>query len=78
MLLDCGSAAEYCQLFTDIAWKGRIASLTEAAAAQFRESVADATRPYVEGDRLRLAAASWCVTARKGPRAARSPASAQW
>jgi ubiquinone/menaquinone biosynthesis C-methylase UbiE len=65
MLLDCGSAAEYCQLFSDIAWKGRMTSLTEAAAAQFRESVADATRPHVEGDRLRLAATSLCVTAQK-------------
>lgn len=65
MLLDCGSAAESCQPFSDIAWKARIASITEAAAAQFRESVADATRPYVEGDRLRLVATSLCVTARK-------------
>jgi enediyne biosynthesis protein CalE5 len=64
MRIDCGSAAEYCQLFSDIAWKARIASLTEAAAAQFRESVADATRPYLEGDRLRLVATSLCVTAR--------------
>ena len=65
MLLDCGSAAEYCQLFSDIAWRGRMTSLTEAAAAQFRESVADATRPHVEGDRLRLVATSLCVMAQK-------------
>lgn len=65
MLVDCASAAEYLQIFSDIAWKGRIAALPEGDCALFEQAVADATRPYLENGRLRLAATSLCASARK-------------
>jgi SAM-dependent methyltransferase len=65
MCVECTSATEYLQIFSDIAWRARIASLAEADAALFRRAVVDATRPYIEGGRVRLVATSLCVSARK-------------
>lgn len=65
MVIDCASADEYFRVFSDIAWKARIAALPEAAIESFREAVAAATRPHLENGRLRLVATSLCATARK-------------
>jgi SAM-dependent methyltransferase len=65
MRIDCASAAEYFQIFADIAWKARIAALSEAEADRFKQAVTDATRPYLEGGRVRLVATSLCASACK-------------
>ena len=65
MTVQCESVAEYCQIFADIAWKSRIASLTDSEAALFREAIAEAAEPYVDGGRLSLLATSLSASARK-------------
>jgi SAM-dependent methyltransferase len=67
MTLECGSIAEYWQLFTDVAAgvKAKVASLAEPDAARLRELVETAAGPYVEGGRVRLEATSLCVSGRR-------------
>ena len=62
MRIDCASAAEYFQIFADIAWQAKIAALSEAEAARFKQAVTDATQPYLEGGRVRLVATSLCAS----------------
>ena len=66
MTLELASAAEYLQIFRDVAWKARVASLSDADLAGFREGVAKAARPYVDevSGRLRLVATSLCASGR--------------
>jgi enediyne biosynthesis protein CalE5 len=65
MTVECASVAEYCQIFADVAWKARIAALSDADAARFREAVAKAAEPFINGGRLRLVATSLCASGRK-------------
>jgi len=65
MTVECASAAEYCQIFSDVAWKARLAALSDADAGRFREAVAEAVKPFVDGGRLRLVATSLCASGRK-------------
>lgn len=66
MTVECASAAEYCQIFVDVAWKARIAALSDTDAARFHDEVARAAEPFMIGDRLRLVATSLCASGRKG------------
>jgi hypothetical protein len=52
---ECG-AEEACA--SDVAWKARLAALSGADAARFREAVGTAAEPFVNGGRLRLVATS--------------------
>jgi ubiquinone/menaquinone biosynthesis C-methylase UbiE len=67
MTLELASAAEYLQIFSDVAWKARVASLSDPDLARFREAVAEAARPYVDevSGRLRLVATSLCASGRR-------------
>ena len=35
-------------MFRDVAWKARVASLSDADLARFREAIAEAAQPYVD------------------------------
>ena len=65
MVVECATADEYLQIFSDIAWKMRVASLPDADIARFRDAVVEATRPHAKDGRLHLAASSICASARK-------------
>jgi enediyne biosynthesis protein CalE5 len=65
MWLAFESVAQYCQIFTDVAWKARIAALSEPQLTAFRDDVADAVQPHVAGSELRLVATSLCASGRK-------------
>ena len=65
MTVECASIAEYCQIFGDVAWKARLAALSDAEAARFHEAVAKAAEPFTNGGRLRLVATSLCASGRK-------------
>ena len=65
MTVECASVAEYCQIFADVAWKARLAALSDADAARFREAVAKAAEPFINGGRLHLVATSLCASGRK-------------
>lgn len=65
MTVECASVAEYCQIFADVAWKARIAALSDADAARFREAVAKAAEPFINGGRIHLVATSLCASGRK-------------
>ena len=64
---ELASADEYFRVFRDVAWKARVASLSDADLARFREAVAEAARPYVDevSGRLRLVATSLCASGRR-------------
>jgi SAM-dependent methyltransferase len=65
MTFECLSVAEYGQIFADYAWKERLAALPEAEVRRYHEALAEAARPYMEGERLRLVATSLCASGRK-------------
>lgn len=58
MTFECESVVEYCQMFTDLAWRSRVTALSSDDAGRFRTAVAEAVRPFVVGGRLRLVATS--------------------
>ena len=60
---ECASADEYLQLFRDVAWRARIDALPESELTDFRNAVAEATRPYSKNGRLHLTARSLCAAA---------------
>ena len=63
---ECDSVAQYFQIFSDFAWKSRIASLSERDLATFKAAVTAAVEPYIHADgRLRLVATSICGSARR-------------
>jgi SAM-dependent methyltransferase len=64
MTFECGSAAEYVRMFGDLAWKSRLAVLSEDGAARFNQAVAEAVRPYAGGGGLRLVATSLIASGR--------------
>jgi enediyne biosynthesis protein CalE5 len=60
---ECESVAEYFQIFSDYAWKSRIASLSDEETVRFREALSKAAQPFVHQDgRLRLVATSICAS----------------
>jgi len=63
--VECGSVDEYVQMFTDLAWRSRMARLTAANLAAIRSSVEAAAGQYLVDGRLRLTATSLCASARK-------------
>jgi enediyne biosynthesis protein CalE5 len=65
MTFECDSALDYCQIFKDYGWKSRIDALPSDENARFHQALAEATRPYLDGGRLRFAASSWCASAQK-------------
>jgi SAM-dependent methyltransferase len=65
MSLAFESAAQYCQIFMDVAWKARIAALAEPQLKAFRDDVARAVQPHMAGGELRLVATSLCASGRK-------------
>ena len=65
MTFECGSALDYCQIFKDYGWKSRIDALPSDENARFHQAVTEATRSYVDGGCLRLAARSLCASAQK-------------
>jgi hypothetical protein len=48
-----------------VAWKTRVAALSDADAARFGEAGANAAEPFMNGGRLRLVATSLCASGRK-------------
>jgi enediyne biosynthesis protein CalE5 len=62
---ECASVAEYCQLFSDVAWKARIAALTDAQLARFHDAVRHAAQPFMVNGRLRMIATSLCASGQK-------------
>ena len=67
MTLELASAAEYLQVFSDVAWKARVASLSDKDLARFRQDISRAVQPHrdkVSGG-LRLAATSLCASGRR-------------
>jgi enediyne biosynthesis protein CalE5 len=68
MSLAFESVAQYCQIFTDVAWKARIAALAEPQLQAFRDDVTRAVQPHMAGGELRLVATSLCASGRRpGP-----------
>jgi SAM-dependent methyltransferase len=64
MTFEFESALDYCRIFMDYGWSSRIDALPSDEKARFHQAVIDATRPYADGGRPRLAASSLCVSAR--------------
>jgi ubiquinone/menaquinone biosynthesis C-methylase UbiE len=65
MTVECASVNEYLQIFADVAWKARLAALSDVEAARFREALAEAVGPFMKSGRLRLVATSLCASGRK-------------
>jgi ubiquinone/menaquinone biosynthesis C-methylase UbiE len=65
MTVECASVNEYLQIFADVAWKARLAALSDVEAARFREALAEAVGPFMKGGCLRLVATSLCASGRK-------------
>jgi SAM-dependent methyltransferase len=65
MTFECESALDYCQIFKDYGWKSRIDALPSEENARFYQALTEATQPYADRGRLRLAATSLCASARK-------------
>jgi ubiquinone/menaquinone biosynthesis C-methylase UbiE len=62
MTCELASAAEYLQVFSDLAWKAKVAALSRADLTCLREAIATVTEPYVIDGRIRVRAASLCVS----------------
>jgi len=67
MTLELASADDYLQVFRDVAWKARVATLSGADLGRLKEEITQAVQPYVDkaSGRLRLTAASLCASGRK-------------
>jgi hypothetical protein len=65
MTFECESALDYCQIFKDYSWKSRIDALPSDENAELYQAVTEATRRYITGGRLQLAARSLCASAQK-------------
>lgn len=61
MILELASADEYLQVFTDVAWKARVAALSDRDLVRLREAITEAVQPHLVGGRVRLAASSLCA-----------------
>jgi ubiquinone/menaquinone biosynthesis C-methylase UbiE len=67
MTLELESADEYLQVFSDVAWKARVAALSDRDLARLREAIAAAVQPHIVGGRVRLVASSLCATGSRTP-----------
>lgn len=66
MTFECESVDDYIQMFSDFAFKSRMARLTSADRARLRAAVADLARPYVDNrGRVRLMTTSLCAIGRR-------------
>lgn len=65
MMLELASASEYLRVFSDVAWKVRVATLPETDLTRFRDAIAEAARPYMVDGRLKLVATSLCAFGRR-------------
>jgi SAM-dependent methyltransferase len=65
MTFECSSVDEYSQIFTDYAWRSKVAALSDDERDRFRRAIAEATRSFDHGGRLRLVATSICASARR-------------
>jgi SAM-dependent methyltransferase len=63
MTLELASADAYLQVFSDVAWKARVATLSDRDLARLRQAIAEAVQPHTIDGRVRLAASSLCATA---------------
>jgi SAM-dependent methyltransferase len=72
MRFELASADDYVRVFSEVAWKSQLQALTREEFARFRDAVASAADPYVDGTRLRLPTVSRCASARKPQRPIRS------
>ena len=61
MTLELASADEYLQVFSDLAWKARVAALSDGDLARLREAIREAVQPHLVGGRVRLLASSLCA-----------------
>jgi SAM-dependent methyltransferase len=62
MTFECESVDQYCQIFSDLAWKARLGALSDEALGRYRDAVAGNASPFMEGGRLRLIATSVCAS----------------
>ena len=65
MPFECASIDEYWQISNDVAWKSRLARLTDFERAAFRDGVARAAQPFFVDGMLVLTAMSLCASGRK-------------
>ena len=67
MTIELETPEDYLQVFSDVAWKARVAALSDRDLARLREDITRAVQPYMDKPtgRLRLAAASVCASGRK-------------
>jgi ubiquinone/menaquinone biosynthesis C-methylase UbiE len=65
MTFEFASAAEYLQVFSDVAWKPRVAALSKTDLAHLRKAVADAAQPYMIDGRLKVGTGSLCASGRR-------------
>jgi ubiquinone/menaquinone biosynthesis C-methylase UbiE len=63
---ELASVAEYVQIFSDVAWKHRIAALAESERRRLEEALTRAVQPFVQERGLRLPATSLCASGLKG------------
>jgi hypothetical protein len=63
---ELASVAEYLQIFSDVAWKHRIAALAESERRRLEEALTRAVQPFVQERGLRLPATSLCASGLKG------------
>lgn len=61
MTLELASADDYLKVFADVAWKARVAALSDRDLARLREAVGEAVEPHIVGGRVRLVASSLCA-----------------
>ncbi len=59
------SVDEYLRQFTDLAWRARLSALSPEETRSFRDAVAAAAQPFIQGDALRLPTSSVCVSAQR-------------
>ncbi len=59
------SVAEYIRIFSDLAWKSRLAALSRDEFNRFQDAVEQAAQPCWNDGRLRLTATSLCAAGRK-------------
>jgi hypothetical protein len=67
MTLELASADEYLQVFSDVAWKSRMATLSDRDLARLREAIAEAVQPHIVGGRVRFVASSLCAAGSRTP-----------
>ena len=67
MTFELESAADYLRVFSDVAWKARVAALSEGDLARLKEEITQAVQPFLDktSGRLRLTAMSLCASGRK-------------